>query len=225
MTEIPNSPVPEDQRMAALARLGELTSSVTHEFNNILNNIMLHLAVLEQKGIADELKPDLATIKKTGRKAAALVQHLQQYSQALLPPPVPVDLNEVVSAAVASPLHCELCPDLPPVLGNAADLKRVVELLTANAVAVSGRPEAVLVRTGRAAEGILLEVSDPGPPLAPEMLKRHFEPFVIVRPGGDGVRLAVCKDLVRRQHGMLHGENRDGGVVYIAELRSAENVV
>jgi signal transduction histidine kinase len=215
----------EEQRQKALALLGELTGSVAHEFNNILNNILLHVAVLEQKGLPEALRPETGQLKQVGRQAATLVRQLQQFGASLQPPPVPVDLNRLVSETVAAPVRFELALDLPSVLGHPADLKRIVELLVANAVAVSGRPEAVVVRTGRAGQAVLLEVSDPGPPLAPDMHKRQFEPFVIARPGGDGVGLAVCKDIVRRQQGLIHGENRAPGVVYAVELRDAENVV
>jgi signal transduction histidine kinase len=225
MTERPTLSAAEEKRQAALALLGELTGSVAHEFNNILNNIMLHLAVLEKKGLSAELNAETAQVKQVGRQAAALVKQLQQYSNALQPPLQPTDPNQVVSENVREPVRYELAADLPPVLGNPADLRRIVELLVANAVAVSSRPDEIVVRTGRAGAGILLQVSDSGPALAPEMQKRQFEPFVTARPGGDGVRLAVCKDVVRRMQGAIRGENRpEGGMVYTVELRSAENV-
>ena len=43
-----NEPLP-DRENHRLAVLGDLTAMVAHEFNNILNNISLQLAVMEQK--------------------------------------------------------------------------------------------------------------------------------------------------------------------------------
>lgn len=225
MSEAPTPPATEEQRLMALALLGELTGSVAHEFNNILNNIMLHLAVLEQKGLPDKLRPETAQVKQVGRQAATLVRQLQQYSQGLHPPPGPVDLNAAVCAAVPKAVRYELAADLPPVLGEPFDLRRIIELLIANALAVSAS-DGVLVRTGQGERDILLYVTDSGPTIDAEMQKRQFEPFVTARPGGDGVRLAVCKSLVRRMQGAILGENcPEGGMVYTVQLRSAENVV
>jgi len=206
---------PEDQ-----ALLGELTGSVAHEFNNILNNIMLHLAVLEQKGLPPELKAETAQLKQSGRQAAALVRQLQQYNQERQPPLEPVDQNQLVRDTVDATVPTDLAADLPPVLGNPTDLKRLVRLLVNHCQAAA--PGSVRVRSERSSFGVALHVADDGPTVEPELLAKQFHPFVVSRPGSDGVRLTVCKNLVRRLQGIIRGENGpSGGMVYVVELRAA----
>jgi two-component system C4-dicarboxylate transport sensor histidine kinase DctB len=224
MSSIPNTPLDAEQ-IAHLRLLGDLTSSVTHEFNNILNNIMLHMAVLEQRGLSEELRAETAQVKQAGRQAATLIKQFQQYCQGTPVPSAPVDLNPLIESVrdeAAPKVALELAADLPPVLGTDVNLRRLAALLLANATAVS-TPDRIVLRTERSGATVRLSVSDAGPTAAPELLARQFEPFVVVRPGTDGVRLTVCKMLARRMSGSIHGDNRpEGGMVYTVELRAAD---
>ena len=64
------------------AVVADLTRVVAHEFNNILNNVTLQLAVMEQKNLPPDLRPDLAVIRQAARTAAGMVNQLQQFSHA-----------------------------------------------------------------------------------------------------------------------------------------------
>jgi signal transduction histidine kinase len=208
------------ERLEGLAILGELTSSVAHEFNNILNNIVLHLAVLEQKGLSPELRQETSQVKQSSRQAADLVRRLQQHCQQQQPPSGPVDLNPLLREVAEGHARLELAPDLPPVLGHAGALKRLAGLLLANARAVSKGE--IRIKTEPCDHGVALHVEDQGPAVAAPLLGQQFHPFVVCRPGDDGVRLAVCRNLVRRLSGTIRAENRpEGGVTYVVELRSA----
>ena len=79
---------------------------------------------------------------------------------------------------------------------------------------------AVSLRTSQAEDAVLLEVEDNGTGMEAELLPRLFEPFAPARRGDDGQRLALCKALARRFHGLLRGENRaEGGMIFTLELR------
>jgi signal transduction histidine kinase len=224
MTSIPHRSE-EAEQLAHLRLLGELTSSVTHEFNNILNNILLHMAVLEQRGLSEELRAETAQVKQAGRQAAALLKQFQQYCQGRQQPLATIDLRpliETVREDAAPKVALELSPDLPAVRGNEPSLRLLLELLLANAAAVS-TPDRMVVRADATETVVRLSVIDAGPSAAPELLARQFEPFVVARPGTDGVRLTVCKMLARRMSGSIHGDNRpEGGMVYVVELRRAD---
>ena len=94
-----------------LAVVADLTRMAAHEFNNILNNITLQLAVMEQTGLPAELRPDLAVIRQAARTAAAMINQLQQFSQHRQGPGEAVDLTPwcIVwppAIAVRSPWPC-----------------------------------------------------------------------------------------------------------------------
>ena len=75
----PPSPSEEAPSRADLQHAAEMADLVAHEINNLLNNILLHVAVLEQKGLPEALRPETGQLKQVGRQAATLVRQLQQF--------------------------------------------------------------------------------------------------------------------------------------------------
>lgn len=82
-----------------LGDIGALAGPVAHGFNNFLNVLLLHIAVLERK-VPEGLRADLAELRRQGAGTAALVKRLQQGRRQ---PPLalrPLDLNPLVSSAI-----------------------------------------------------------------------------------------------------------------------------
>jgi signal transduction histidine kinase len=221
----------ELSHQASLADAGELARPVMHGFNNYLNVVSLHLAVLEPRIPAD-LEPELAEIRKQGAEIAALVKHFQQYRQSPPPGLRLVDLNQLVRDTVDKLNHAQtdpgywprinliLAPGLAPVPGFAPDLKRLITFLIKNAVSAALAGNGILsVRTEQAGEHVILRVEDTGPMVAPESLAQLFEPGLVERAGKSNLELAACKTLVRRLHGSIQGVARpEGGLAIIVEL-------
>ena len=210
------------------SELSDLARLTVHEFNNILNNISLQLAVMEQKGVPDELHPDIAVIRQATRNAATMVKQLQQFSPRKQGPLGTADLNAVVRDIASrdrGPLlvTLQLAPSLPRVQAGQGDLERLVELLLGSAAAAIGPDGGTIVfRTEALPDRVHLHMTDTGPPVNPEDLRRFFQPFAILRHGSDGIAPALCKGIVRRIQGTIHAENLSGGGMAIAvELRPA----
>jgi signal transduction histidine kinase len=225
---------------AELEQVVEMAELVAHEVNNLLNNILLHVAVMDRKGL-DAAGAELAVIRQAGTRAGAIINRWQQMAPRRPAELHPVDLNRLVAGAVADwqaqstgdnppAIAFEPAPELPPVLANAADLERLMQVLLLRAAAVS-EGGTITVRTKAAGSEILLQVEDTGPTLDPALIDRVFEPFFEARlpqrteidpPSVPG--LAVCKRLARRQQGTIQAENRPkGGVKVVVHLRQATN--
>jgi signal transduction histidine kinase len=230
-----------------LANLGELAGPLAHEFNNFLNSLLLHLTLLEQD-LPEGLRPELADIRRQGRRTAETIRQWQQLRRADPDPPPASDLNRVVRETAEAlscdptepgrpllhvvekaaacppppgsvPLHLELAADLPPVLGHRLNLIRLCTFLLSNAARAAGSADQVVLRTGREGDRVLLRVEDPGPNLGPSDLTELFEPRPSARPGTVGLELAACKTLARRLKGTIRGENRaEGGLAVTVEL-------
>ncbi len=214
----------------------ELADLVAHEVNNLLNGIVLHAALLE-RSVPQEAKaavqPELAAIQQAVNRAGTMLRRWQQ----LVPKPAVVlqalDLNELLRGL---PLPRELtnpsgeavsvqfhpAAGLPAVLGNLADMTRLVPLLLANAAGPSPAGSTITVQTELGPGQVLLSVEDQGPAIEADLLERVFEPFTSVRggvvPGSevDELRLAACKVLARRQKGVITAANGPEGGVAIA---------
>jgi PAS domain S-box-containing protein len=102
---------------------------------------------------------------------------------------------------------------LPTVRGHPDQLAELFENLLSNAIKFSGERPRVTVAASREPDGWHFTVSDEGPGMAPEHLRRIFEPFE--RVGGDdrsgsGIGLAICAAVVERHGGRLWAESQPG---------------
>lgn len=223
--------------------LVDLAYMVTHEFNNVLNNMLLQVALVEHSGRLAGATSDLAAIRQQGAKAAAMIRHFQQLSHSSQRPAEAVHLNEVVHAvadgltvaqrdpegvaesrpvyASPAPPSLKLHPDLPPVAGTVADLQRLVRLLIESAAEADPSHPAT-VSTFLDHDQVVLSVEDLGPQVSEKMLTELFEPFAPLRAETNGWKLTVCKAIARRLQAAIQGANRrEGGMVFTVSLRQA----
>jgi signal transduction histidine kinase len=91
----------ELERQSSLASTGELAGPLTHEFNNFLNIVLLHVALLETE-IPEKLLPDLMELRRQGAGMTSLVKQFQQYRRRLQAAQEQVDINSVVREAIQS---------------------------------------------------------------------------------------------------------------------------
>lgn len=91
----------EQAAQASLAMIGELSGPITHEFNNFLNTVLLHVAVLEQ-GLPESRRADLAELREQAKSAAELIKQFQQIRRRRQTKSSPVDLNRMIRDAISA---------------------------------------------------------------------------------------------------------------------------
>jgi signal transduction histidine kinase len=238
----------ERAELTWLANIGELANVLAHEFNNFLNVVLLHVAVLEQV-VPEDHRRELTEVRRQGAAITALVKRLQQYRRDRPDGPRPLDFNRIVHEAAEEvgreqakqtwrvvvqeagaelagpgqgivPLRLDLAPDLPPVEAVPTDLRRLVAFLLSNAAAAAAVVGgSVTVRTAAAEKAIRLTVTDQGLSVGAEELGKLFEATSIGREGTRELELAACKSLARRLHGKIQAESGpEGGVEMTLEL-------
>jgi signal transduction histidine kinase len=145
-----------------------------------------------------------------------------------------VDLSQVAREAAAglgpdAPLDLDLAADLPPVRGDAEQLRQMVGNLLANAAeATAGTPGRVRLATywdrldAKAAarlrhtpglppeEYVAVEVRDEGPGMDEATLARAFEPFYSTKFPGRGLGLPVVLGVARGHGGGLDVDTGPG---------------
>jgi signal transduction histidine kinase len=66
---------------------------------------------------------------------------------------------------------------------------------------------------------VIARIRDPGAGISPEHLKTIFEPFFTTKPGGTGLGLYICHDIVKRHGGALTVHSEPGrGTTFAVEL-------
>lgn len=163
------------------------------------------------------LTPALRRLNDSAGRAARLAAQLLSLARADAPsqtPPTAVDLRDLATAAAEEwvpralaagvDLGFELAP--APVIGRAVLLQELLANLIHNAIEYAGRGAHVTVRTGCDAAGVLLQVDDDGPGIAPADRERVFARFERGRGAqgaGSGLGLAIVRDIAQRHGGTV----------------------
>jgi len=200
----------------------EVARRLAHEIKNPLTPIQLAAERLQHR-LADKLpqaESDLLTrssrtiVEQVGA-LKLMVDEFSDYARLPAARIAPMLLNRLVRDVVnlyapldaAGALHLQLETELPAILGDMTQLRRVVLNLIKNALEATERQpdrridlrtESV-VRAGQIT-GVRLVITDNGQGFAPGTISRVFEPYVTTKAKGTGLGLAIVRKIVE-EHG------------------------
>ena len=203
------------QRSAAW---GEVAQRLAHEIKNPLTPIQLSAERLEAK-LTDKVDPAsreilaraTRTIVAQVEAMKSMVNDFRDYAKLPLPTIAPLDLNALVRELLALYEHAgarlQFVADreLPPVAGDATQLRQVMHNLLLNAEdALQGLAEP-LIRLSTRSDGRFAELrlTDNGNGFPPNILARAFEPYVTTKSKGTGLGLAIVRKIVDEHHGSI----------------------
>ncbi|MBI2840030.1 MAG: response regulator [Acidobacteria bacterium] len=221
----------QSQKMEAI---GQLAGGVAHDFNNILTAILGYAdLMLADLPAGSHLEAYGSEVKVAAERGAALTRQLLAFSRRQLLQVAILDLNEVVGEVEQMlrrligeniVLVTNLEPELTRVKADPTQVQQVILNLALNARDAMPGGGALSIRTSNLAlvspttlEGAdlaaglyaVLEISDTGAGMEPEILPRIFEPFFTTKEKGKGtgLGLATVYGIVRQSGGMITVES------------------
>ncbi len=224
-------------RLERLATLGELISTATHEFNNILMSIINYAKL----GLRAEDEPTRTKafdrILAAGQRAARITTTILGAARNRSDSFEPIDLPGLVRDALLLleremqkyriHVECDLQP-VPPVLAIGNQIQQVLINLFVNARQAMPEGGRLWVRVAPATEPnmVQLVVRDTGTGIPPEILPRIFEPFFTTKrgpdssgKGGTGLGLSHCREVIEAHRGRIRVESTVGkGTAFIILL-------
>ncbi len=218
---------------AKLVALGPVVSDVVHEASNVLGTVMLRMEALLDEPRDAGTSANLRALDAHCRQIADLLHELRRFwsgggVRAVVSLDVLVDrllrLREPRMRARGVRIERALAGELPAVMGDPAQLERVVLALLLDAE--SAMPGGGVVRLStsarRDASGswATLVVEDEGPAIPDEVLPSLFDPFGPRNTDrGPSMGLAAAHAAVTASGGRLTAANRaGGGVAVLLEL-------
>ncbi|MBS1144203.1 MAG: hypothetical protein H6R14_1609 [Proteobacteria bacterium] len=211
------------QRSAAW---GEVARRLAHEIKNPLTPIQLSAERLQFKladklsnGDADMLARGTQTIINQVQAMKRMVDDFRDYARMPAPEVAELDLNELIGEVLglyessSAVIEIALAPDLPPILGDATQLRQIIHNLLRNAEdALEGREDAhIRIQTETIGRQAGLSISDNGPGFPVELLPRIFEPYVTTKARGTGLGLPIVKKIVEEHLGTIEISNAPEG--------------
>ncbi|MEJ2641165.1 MAG: PAS domain S-box protein, partial [Desulfosarcinaceae bacterium] len=229
------------QNARKLESLGTLAGGVAHDLNNILSGIVSYPDLLLYDLDPDSpLRGPLTTIKKSGQKAAEIVQDLLTLARRSVSTKKVVDLNKTVQDFLSSPeyrdiiaehenigVETNLSRNVLKLLGSETHLSKAVMNLVQNAVdAMPAGGTLTLATRGcyvdapftgfetiPLGEYTLLEVGDTGIGMPPSDLEKIFEPFYtkkVLGRSGTGLGMSVVWGTVKDHEGYIDIATAEG---------------
>lgn len=140
------------------------------------------------------------------------------------------DLNEVVRQAVAAvdgrsgdvKFDFDLATDLPAIMIDAEQIKRVFINLVDNSIEAFGEDAgqiSITTRHDSVRDLIVVEVADDGKGISPSNLQKLFQPYFSTKGRGTGLGLAIVQRIISDHHGRIHAvKNQPRGARFIVEL-------
>ena len=222
-----------------LESLGVLAGGIAHDFNNLLTAILGNLDLaIDQLPPGSRVVPYLENAEKTTLKASELTKQMLAYSGKGHFVVKPQDLNRLVaemthllkiSIAKNAILEYRLAPDLPAIEGDSAQIQQVVMNLVTNASDAIEDREGCITLTTRVQDlsqedldttlptlrlepgrYVILEVTDTGCGMSPEVLERIFDPFYTTKVTGRGLGLSAMLGILRGHHAGIEIRSREG---------------
>jgi len=222
------------QQAQKLEAIGTLAGGVAHDLNNVLSGIISYPELLLFKlGPENDLAKPLQTIKKSGEKAATIVQDLLTLARRGVSVSDVVSLNETILTYLDSPefqklqsfhptvkVKTNLMTDLPHILGSHVHLSKTVMNLVSNAAEAmpSGGELTITTRVrplNSPVDGyteivpgkyVEVTVADTGMGISDKDIAHIFEPFYTKKEmgrSGTGLGMAVVWGTVKDHRGYI----------------------
>ena len=212
-----------------LAALGEMAAAMAHEIKNPLGGIEVMAGLLRRQMPENrEAQTLVSDIINEAKMANAIVQEMLDFVR---PVRLQLDRSSVEDALrmavtmadgkakrgeTSVDLHLE--ERLPTIQGDRHQLAQVFANLLINAYeALNGRGAvtltarqvvdpadgALLPDGNQPVASVIVDVSDTGPGVAPELIDKIFNPFITTKPKGSGLGLAIVRKIVDAHEGRI----------------------
>ncbi len=224
------------QQAQKLESLGVLAGGIAHDFNNLLMGIMGHAGLaLMEPGVEASLRRRLQQIEVAATRAAELTNQLLAYSgrgkfqvEPLSLASLVDEMESLLETVISKKaiLEHRYALDLPPIEGDATQIRQVIMNLITNASdALGDRVGTITIATGVMETGpftpclagtppegtsVYLDVCDTGSGMDPETLHRVFDPFFTTKFTGRGLGLAAVLGIMRGHHGAIQVTTEPG---------------
>ncbi len=220
------------QRAHRMKSLGSMAAGIAHDFNNLLTSIIGHASLAEENTPNNSAAQQHVTASlEAAHEAARLIRQVLAYTGQSFQKLRPIDLGEVIRnlhpqlvslAAPKADVRLDIAPQLPQVLADQDEIRRVFRNLVLNAAeatvkergtidillspyAVSGEERKLTTAGEEMVPGpyVRVEIKDSGSGMRPEIAEGAFDPFFSTKFVGRGLGLSEVQGIMRAHKGAV----------------------
>lgn len=206
----------------ALARLGELTAGLAHEFRNGLATIHGYGRLLDPDTLPVPQRNYVEGIRSETEELGGVVTNFLKFAR---PEPLSlaaVDLRLLIERAAEDvpTARIAIAGEFGTIDADDVLLRQAFSNLFRNSVeacSAAERPATITVdgRLDPRTHSVVTTIRDNGPGIGAEALDKVFQPFFTTRPGGTGLGLSIVQKVIVSHNGRVAASNHpDGGAMF-----------
>lgn len=221
----------EIARLDALNLVGEMAASIGHEVRNPMTTVRGYLQLFQRKAEFNPHSERLVTMIEEIDRANAIITEFLSLAKNKHTNMVHGNLNNVVQAlfplmqADALRLGHQLevsCSAIPDTIFDEAEIRQLILNLFRNAMDAMELFGVATVRTYCADDAVVLEVSDNGRGIPPEIREKLGTPFFTTKENGTGLGLAVCYRVAQRHGATIDVDSSPAGTTFSIRFQAVK---
>ncbi len=210
-----------------MAALGKMAAGVAHEINNPLQiigdqagwmNDLLTEEDFAQNPNYKEFQECIRKIERHVERCRTITHRLLRFGRRMEPSQDMVDINQLLGETITFleneahfrdiRIKTEYDSDLPRITTDPAQLQQAFLNIIDNAIDAIGKSGLISIMTsyesGIPGE-IVIDISDSGPGIAPEIIGRIFDPFFTTKSAneGTGLGLSISYSIIEKLGGRI----------------------
>ena len=213
-----------------IAKMAELTASLSHELNQPLTAILFSAQAGKRFLQSGKLDPAMAAqvldnIIEDDKRAGEIISSVRNLMKLEQKDKEKLDLNTVIletvniirNEAISNNVRLKVESDTETayVMADRVQLQQVLMNLIRNAVLAmeNNTPDnkRLDISTKISKDSVTVSVRDSGPGIRSDIKEEIFKPFVTTRKGGSGIGLALSRSIMEAHNGSIWADNIPGG--------------
>lgn len=233
----------EDQLLQTqrLSSVGALSSSITHEFNNILTTVINYAKMGVRHKDAKTRDKAFDRILSAGQRASKITTGMLAYARSSHDRLEPVELNRLLSDVLVLmqkdlQMHrIGIDDDIQSgvwAMANSSQIQQILMNLIVNARQAMGEGGRLrlIIRDNPQDGWAEISVGDSGCGIPNDKLQKIFDPFFTTKKadargqGGTGIGLSVCRKIIEAHKGRIRVESEVGkGTMFTLKLPRSDS--
>lgn len=201
------------RRSDRLALIGQLSTCVAHEIRSPLTSINGFAQLLASMKKTEKTEEYAKIIIHEVARIEKTITDILGWAKEMKIEKKPVDLNDIM-VDVASSLEekgkvfgivikTDLEEDLPTVPADPEHIRKVIQNLGINAIQAMKEGGILRLKTSYDGDHLVVEVSDTGYGVPPDLQSQIWEPFFSTKKDGTGLGLAITRRIVEAHGGKI----------------------
>ncbi|MGQ0772132.1 MAG: sensor histidine kinase [Nitrososphaerota archaeon] len=205
-----------DRRSNKFTVVGEMSSKMVHDIKNPLTVIKVQVDLLKLRYSKEEDSTLLNSLDRMEQAVNGITNHINDILNFIRETPSTFENNSILKILQESISYVNkpdnISIDLPSndltISCDATKLQRVFTNIILNSTQAMEKGGTITIQISEQDDDAIIQLSDTGPGIPPEVLPKIFSPLFTTKKDGTGLGLSTCKKTIEEEHnGSISAKN------------------